>query len=452
LDAAAPILAAVEARAGGAFCCLFSRQAGKDELLAQLQAFLLARFQRRGGAMVLATPTYKPQALISRRRLVGRLVPELHPAAGTADGYRVTCGAAGSAFLSAEPAANVRGETADLLLIANEAQDIEVGIWDSRFAPMTASTNAPAVYSGTPWAAGSLLSRQLHVAAERGTLFRADWQRVAAVLPAYGALVAERVATLGAGHPFIKSAYELEELDAAGGLFGPARIAQMQGTHARRHSKEAGHSYALLLDVAGADEDAPDDPAARARERRRDSTALTVVDVDTSTLRDPLVRRPSYRVVDRREWVGTPHSALLPQLVDLARTVWAARWLVVDATGIGAGLASFLQSALAPRCEVLPFTFGLQTKSALGWGFLAAIESGRWKDYSPDGKPDTGLYWRQVADCTYTVDPGPGKIMRWAVPESKGHDDLLISAALVAALDERDWRPRVAVGRQREDC
>jgi hypothetical protein len=140
LDAAAPILAAVEARAGGAFCCLFSRQAGKDELLAQLQAFLLARFQRRGGAIVLATPTYKPQALVSRRRLVGRLVPERPPAAGTADGYRVTCGAAGSAFLSAEPAANVRGETADLLLIANEAHDIEVGVWDARFAPMTAST------------------------------------------------------------------------------------------------------------------------------------------------------------------------------------------------------------------------------------------------------------------------------------------------------------------------
>jgi hypothetical protein len=48
-----------------------------------------------------------------------------------------------------------------------------------------------------------------------------------------------------------------------------------------------------------------------------------VVDVDHSTLRDPLVPRPSYRVVDRREW-GVAHSALLPQLLDLARTVWAA--------------------------------------------------------------------------------------------------------------------------------
>jgi hypothetical protein len=179
---------------------------------------------------------------------------------------------------------------------------------------------------------------------------------------------------------------------------------------------------------------------------------LTVVEVDTAGLRDPLVRRPCYRVVDRREWVGVTHSSLLPQLLDLARTVWRARWCVVDATGIGAGLASFLGAALAPRCEVVPFVFSLPSKSALGWAFLAAIESGRFKDYADDGAAVTRAWWGQVRDCTYSVDPGPGKIMRWSVPEAKGHDDLLISAALVGALEERDWRPRVAVGRQREDC
>jgi hypothetical protein len=452
LEAAAPILAAVEQRRGGAFCCLFSRQAGKDELLAQLQAFLLARYQRAGGAIVLATPTYKPQSLVSRRRLRARLVPALHRGAGSADGYRIVCGGAGSAFLSAEPSANVRGETADLLLIANEAQDIEPGIWDARFAPMAASTNAPSVYSGTPWAAGSLLSRQMYLAAERGTLFRADWERVAAELPAYAEHVKERIATLGAGHPFIKSEYELQELDAAGGLFEAARQAQMRGEHERQHSAMPGKSYALLLDVAGGDEDAPEDQAARAREKRRDSTALTVVEVDQATIRNDLIRRPAYRVVDRREWVGAAQSALLPQLLDLARNVWRARWFVVDATGLGAGLASFLTPALAPRCEVIPYVFSLQSKSALGWAFLACIESGRFKDYVNDGRPDTATWWGQVGACTYSVDPGPGKVMRWSVPEAKGHDDLLISAALVGALDDRDWRPQVAVGRTRVDC
>jgi hypothetical protein len=111
----------------------------------------------------------------------------------------------------------------------------------------------------------------------------------------------------------------------------------------------------MLLDVAGEDEDAPDGPGSGVsvgRERRRDSTALTVVEVDTSTVRDALVARPTYRVVDRREWVGTKHTALHRTLVDLARNVWHARYVVVDATGIGAGLASFLGAALGKGCAL----------------------------------------------------------------------------------------------------
>jgi len=297
---------------------LFSRQAGKDELLAQLQAFLLARGQRSGCGIVVAAPTFKPQCLISRRRLLARMNAGLHPGARGADGYRVVCGQAATAFLSAGEA-NVRGETADRLLIANEAQDISCEVWDSRFAPMAASTNAPSVFSGTPWSAGSLLSRQTYLAEEAGTIYRADWQAVAAELPAYGDHVRSRIAQLGERHPFIRSEYCLEELDAAGGMFGPDRLAQMRGVHQRIYAATPGHAYAMLLDVAGADEDAPEGVAARAREKRRDSTALTVVEVDLSTVANDLLRKPTYRVVNRRLWLGEKHSSLMPKLLDLAR-------------------------------------------------------------------------------------------------------------------------------------
>ncbi|MFL5759820.1 MAG: hypothetical protein ACJ789_08775 [Thermomicrobiales bacterium] len=50
---------------------------------------------------------------------------------------------------------------------------------------------------------------------------------------------------------------------------------------------------------------------------------------------------------------------------------------------------------------------------------------------------------------TYTTVPGPGKLLRWSVPTGHGHDDLVMSAALTAALDELDLRPRVAVGSER---
>jgi hypothetical protein len=452
LEACEPVLDVVRRGVGGSFVWLFSRQAGKDEALAQLLAFLAVRFKLEGGSVVLATPTFKPQAIISRRRLVERMGTALHPGVVMTQGYRVVCGGFGVSFMTTDPKANARGETADRLLVANEAQDTTVERWDSVFAPMGASTNAPLLVMGTPWVAGSLLSRETAIAKEKGRLIRADWRGVAEEVPAYGEYVKGQIAKLGETHPFIKTEYELDELGSEGGLFPASRRAQMQGEHVRRRKAESSRQYALLVDIAGEDEDAPDDVGARGREKRRDSTALTVVEVDLVGVKDPMVARPCYRVVDRAEWVGVKHTILYQKLLDLARNVWKARWIVVDATGVGAGLASFLGSAVAgSRCEVIPFVFSLKSKSDLGWGFLGVVDSGRYKEYSADGEVETGRFWAQVEGCEYTVDVGPGKIMRWSVPESKGHDDLLISASLVGVLDGLDLRPRMVSGRTRED-
>jgi hypothetical protein len=162
--------------------------------------------------------------------------------------------------------------------------------------------------------------------------------------------------------------------------------------------------------------------------------------------------RPTYEVVRRYLWTGTKHTTLYRQLLDLARNVWHARYVVVDATGVGAGLASFLRSALGERV-VLPFIFSLASTSQLGWGFLGVIDSGRFKDYDDASRRDAEaqslreIFWRQVEHCTYDVRPGPNRLMSWSVPDPRVHDDLLLSAALVAVLDEQDWRPREAIGR-----
>jgi hypothetical protein len=77
------------------------------------------------------------------------------------------------------------------------------------------------------------------------------------------------------------------------------------------------------------------------------------------------------------------------------------------------------------------------------------VDGGRIKEYV-DGAADlTRIYRHQLAACTYVVLPGPGKLLRWSVPASRGHDDLLISAALTARLDEIDWRDRMAPGSAR---
>jgi hypothetical protein len=118
--------------------------------------------------------------------------------------------------------------------------------------------------------------------------------------------------------------------------------------------------------------------------------------------------------------------------------------VVVDATGIGAGVASFLERSL-PR-KVLPFVFSQASKSELGWSFLGIIESGRYKEYADDGAEDTRRFWRQLEAVEYEVRPGPGHLMRWSVHDPVLHDDLVMSAALVGVLDGQDWRSRKAVG------
>ncbi len=457
------IAASIEAGRGGTFAIVFSRQAGKDELLAQLLAFLLVRYQRRGGTAVLAAPTFRPQAAISRDRLLARLAT---PLAGgrvrVRDGYTVELGRASARFLSAAPGANARGQTADLLLVANEAQDIRPEIWDAVFDPMASATDAVTLFMGTVWSRDTLLARQLrHLDAQEREdgvrrVWRVPWDRVARELPPYGDRVRARIAQLGADHPFILTEYCLRELDGEGGLFPPHRIAQLQGDHPRRHRAEPGRRYALLLDVAG-EEESGTGPTAFNDAARRDSTALTVVEIGmedpaSSPISPHPSSRPVYRVVDRMAWTGVRHTALHAQLVDLARAVWRAGVVIVDATGVGAGLASFLAATLGERrygraaIPVVPFIFTAASKSALGWDFLGLIDAGRFKEYADDGDGLSRLFRAQLAAPTFEAPPGPGKLLRWSVPAGRGHDDLVMSAALAATLDGIDWRPRTARG------
>lgn len=450
LEPARAIAESVTHGLGRQFAVVFARQAGKDEMLAQLIAWLLTRAQRSGGEIVLAAPTMT-QALVSRDRLTARLrgSPLAIGRLREREGYIVQVGHASARFLSAAPSANPRGQTASLLLVANEAQDIDPAIWDARFDPMAASTNATTLFLGTVWDRNGLLHRQVTHLGEQEAhdgvrrVFRVPWREVEPELPAYGSRVRERIAQFGEAHPFIRTEYELEPLDGEGGLFPPHRLAQLQGDHPRRHRAEPGKRYAGLLDVDG-EEEHGSGPAAFDNAARRDSTALTVVEVETRGRELPI-----YRVVDRLAWTGTRHTALHAQLLDLARNVWGFSALVVDATGVGAGLASFLADALSRgphRVLVEPFIFSGASKSELGWDFLGLIDGGRFKEYADDGEELTRVYRHQLAACTYEVLPGPGRLLRWSVPAGRGHDDLLISAALTARLDKADWRERVARG------
>jgi hypothetical protein len=165
---------------------------------------------------------------------------------------------------------------------------------------------------------------------------------------------------------------------------------------------------------------------------------------------------PIYRVVDRMRWTGKKHAPLRDELADLARNVWRAERVVIDATGIGAGLASFLAERLEDRAlgRVIPverFVFSEKSKSQLAWDFIGLIETGRYKEYvdpAPVGsveRVDTEAFWAELKRIEFAVAAGPGQAMRWGA-SGRGHDDLVMSAALVARLEGVRWQRRIAVG------
>jgi pimeloyl-ACP methyl ester carboxylesterase len=158
--------------------------------------------------------------------------------------------------------------------------------------------------------------------------------------------------------------------------------------------------------------------------------------VDTDSISDRLIRRPVYRVVNRCLWVGVRHTTLYDQILALAET-WRVWRVVVDGTGVGAGLASFLAQALPGRLET--FIFTAASKGQLGWAFMGLVECGRFKDWhrSTGARGDEGgwqeEFYQQVGACQMEVLPGPERRLRWGVPDGRRdertgellHDDLV---------------------------
>ena len=171
-------------------------------------------------------------------------------------GYIYRIGHARIFFLSGQPAANIVGATATLLLEVDEAQDIVIDNYDKDIAPMAASTNATRVFWGTAWTtrhpprprAPPRPRRPAPMASSAFFTLTAD--EVAREVPAYGHFVAEQIATLGRNHPLVRTQFFSEEIDAQAGMFTPARRALMQGSHPPQ-SAPPSHDrlYTFLLDV-----------------------------------------------------------------------------------------------------------------------------------------------------------------------------------------------------------
>ncbi|MBI5297956.1 MAG: hypothetical protein HY869_20970 [Chloroflexi bacterium] len=435
------LLHSIRQHLGLTFVIVFPRQSGKDEFLVWLKAWLLGLFSFLPVGIVEFNPTHKPQTVTAMARFEAAL-----------DSHQLTrkrwrkrgdfmrrMGKAWISFLSGDGAANVVGATASLLLIINEAQDIEAAVYDKKSEPMTASTNATRLFAGTVWTSSTLLAREIHAAREaerrdgmrRVFLFTAD--DVRKVVPWYGTHVDNVVKKLGRQHPLVKTQYFCEQIDAVTGMFHAARLALMLGDQPEQAEPTAGHVYGFLVDVGGQDEALTDlegmgNPG-------RDYTRLSIVDVDLSSLE--LLQAPTYRIVKRLGWQGVSHLKVFGQLSALA-DAWGPLYIVMDATGVGEGLWAMMDKAHPTR--VLPIKFTAQVKSELGYGYIAVIETGRARDCCPTDESRI-----QYQHCKSEILPGPAKTMRWGVKDGTRfegelvHDDIPVADSLMAVLDKQEW-------------
>lgn len=503
--AGAVLASALEGR-GLTFSVMVSRQGGKNELSARLEFAMLARHMNRAFDGVKCAPTFEPQGRVSLRRLWSRIQAiGLGGLAHIEGGNAVRLGRARQVFFSAAPGASVVGHTVHLLLEVDEAQDVDADKFDKDFRPMAASTNATTVYYGTAWSETDLLAevRRRHLEMERRDgirrHFEYDWEVVARSHPAYGDFVAQERARLGEDHPLFLTQYCLRPLPGGGRLFTAAQRELLQGVHSRlsapQRAEERGRvlGYVAGLDVGGellrnADrgsrgrhgegEATPNtsqqsviERTAHSPERAprsairiphsNDWTVLTIARV-VAPSSGALLQEPGIEVVEQAAWQGVSHAELVGGLARLVRDVWRVRRLVIDATGVGEGLASALaalragpararpeseraaERGRAGPLEVVRLRLTEERKSALGYGLLATVNSGRLRLYRQDGSAECRALWRELelARAEYR----PNRRLAWHVDPRDGHDDYLMSLALTVEAAQ-GLEPRTARGR-----
>jgi len=342
---------------------------------------------------------------------------------------------------------------------------------------MAAAGNATRVFSGTSWTCDTLLEREKQAALQLEKrdglrrVFIITGEGVARHNRYYGLFLKNEIKKMGRDHPLVRTQYFCENIDARSGMFTAAHRALMAGpdcSQIENLKSKITNPIAFLLDVAGQEESstsfdskslglpspAGDRAASRSAAkggsgvrslagtfefdsfRSRDAVTLRIVEIDLSTLET--LQAPTYRAVYLQQWTGQNHIAVFGKIKSLAET-WNPQHIVIDATGVGEGLWAMLDKAFPTR--VIPVKFSQSVKSELGYGFLAIINTGRFRDCVPCQETD-----RQYAACESEILTGPSKIMRWGVPEGRRdenglliHDDIPVTDSLTSILDKLKW-------------
>ena len=446
LEAGNAIMDSVQGKKGHTFTVEIARQGGKNELSSQIELMIMILY---GGEppmnFIKCSPTFKPQTIVSMMRLKEKLtMTGLDGLWTTEMGYMIRLGNCRGIFLSGEDNANVVGNTAHLLLEVDEAQDVSEEKYTKEFKPMGSTTNVTNVLYGTTWDDSTLLekSKQNNLELERKDgvkrHYRYDWQEVAKYNPDYLSYVEGERARLGENHPLFMTQYRLLPIRGGGGFLSGGQRAQLQGTHDRCKKPRTGKLYIAGIDLAGESETGLDDYI-KSLKPKQDSTVFTIAELIQES--GNFGKSTQIKIVEQYHWTGRKHPEMYATFIDLIKNVWKCRYVVVDATGIGQPVASFLKDALGSR--IIPFAFTAASKTELGFNLLAAINSGSLKMYKADNSPEYEDFWLQMERAKSFFRAS--QTMNFYVDPSEGHDDYLMSLALLVEAANQ-YSPRTASG------
>jgi hypothetical protein len=439
------ILDSILHQRGLTFTVMLARQMGKNQLSAVLEAYLLCF--KKSGTIIKAAPTFNPQIINSRARLLSMLDNQLtRERIWKAYGYmigvspqaqqRTTQAGPRVMFFSASPASNIVGATASLLLEVDEAQDVTIAKFDRDLRPMGATTNSTTVLYGTAWADDTLLAivkavnQELEEQDGIQRNFEYDWTTLAALNPAYRRYVENEMRRLGEDNINILTQYKLLPISGAGYFLNDLERYLLQGSHDWVYApgelddedKARASIYVAGMDVGGEDRAQRTIGEDVLRKSDRDSTVISIGRV--SFKEEGL---PHIEIIHQAWWTGKPYDEQYTAALALCER-WGVRTLVTDRTGLGDFMASQLQKSMGTR--LIPFHFSRPSKSALTFQFKGMIDSGRFKLYRRDNAPPATYEecWKQLKRARYRV---PGEhLIDMHVPPAEGHDDFLISLAL----------------------
>ena len=193
---------------------------------------------------------------------------------------------------------------------------------------------------------------------------------------------AERL-RLGSDHPLFLSQYCLTPVSDDGRFLDSTRQSLLRGRHSRLRTPKPGCVYVAGIDLAG-ESDKPAHDRLLATEPFRDSTVVTIGEL--RSLDDGLGSKlPSISVVEHYWWTGRPHTETFSRLIHILKNVWGCRRVIVDVTGVGAGVAAFLRKSPGPS---IPSPSAPSPVGATGWSPWGGASSPN----DPGKEPPTSPY------------------------------------------------------------